>query len=116
MAGEVQDYIAGLGEPERSVIAEIYARASELVPEAVEGLSYGMPSLLYKGKGLISVMSTKKHIGIYPFGALGEYTAVAEGAGLGTTKGSIYLGSGQHLPDGLLHQLILRRVRQLDES
>lgn len=115
MAGEVQDYVAGLSEQERAVIVEIYARASELVPAAVEGLAYGMPSLLYKGKGLISVMSTKKHIGIYPFGAIGEYAEVAEAAGLGTTKGSIHLGSG-HLPDGLLDQLILRRVRQIDES
>lgn len=112
----VQHYVAGLTEPQRSTIVAIYERASELVPSAVDGLAYGMPALVYKGKGLISVMSTKKHIGVYPFGALGEYTEVAESAGLDTTKGSIHLGPGQRLPDGLLEQLILRRVGQIDRN
>lgn len=57
---EISDYLATLPSEERERILEIYARAREVVPETVEGLSYGMPTLMYKGKGLIAVMSTKK--------------------------------------------------------
>lgn len=116
MANEVENYVANLAEPERSRIAEIYAYARNLVPGAVEGTSYGMPALLYKSKGLIAVMSTKNHIGIYPFGNLAEFAEAAASAGLETTKGSIHLRDGQRLPDDLLEQLLLRRVGQLDQA
>ena len=46
--GEMSDYIAGLEEPERDLIERIRARAVSLVPEAVEGVSYGMPALRYR--------------------------------------------------------------------
>lgn len=114
MANEVSEYIAGLPEPERSRIAEIYEGARALVPEAVEGLSYGMPSLLYRGKGLLSVMSTQKHIGVYPHGNLGDLTDDVAAAGLGVTKGSIHLRTGERLPDELLERFVRRRVAQID--
>lgn len=116
MANEVAEYVASLPEPVRSRVAEIYSEARSIVPEATDGVSYAMPALLYKGKGLLAVMSTKKHIGIYPFGNLAELGEVATAAGLGTTKGSIHLGSGQSLPAGLLGQLLLRKVRRIDEA
>lgn len=40
--------------------------ARETVPEAEQGTCYGMPTLMYRGKGLLAVMRTKKHIGLYP--------------------------------------------------
>jgi uncharacterized protein YdhG (YjbR/CyaY superfamily) len=115
MANEVETYVTNLAEPERSRIGEIYATARGLVPEAVEGLSYGMPALLYKGKGLIAVMSNKNHIGIYPFGNLGELADAVTAAGLDSTKGSIHVRQGQRIPDDLLEQFLLRRVHQLDK-
>ena len=114
MANEVEIYVSGLAEPQRSLIAAIYSSARSLVPDAVEGVSYGMPALLYKGKGLIAVMSTKNHIGVYPFANLAELDPTAVGAGLETTKGSIHLRQGQVLPSDLLERMLLRRVARID--
>jgi uncharacterized protein YdhG (YjbR/CyaY superfamily) len=116
MANEVDDYLASLPEPQRGRIAELYAEARSVVPEATEGLSYAMPALLYKRKGILSVMSTKKHIGIYPFANLAELDGAARDGGLETTKGSIHLRDGQNLPPGLLEQLLLRRVANIDAT
>jgi uncharacterized protein YdhG (YjbR/CyaY superfamily) len=116
MANEVEAYVARLPEPERSRIAEIYALARQVVPEATEGTSYAMPALLYKGKGLLAVMSTRKHIGVYPFSSLAELGEAATLAGLETTKGSIHLRSGESLPGGLLEQLLIRRVARIDHG
>ncbi len=116
MAHEVDEYVASLPEPERSRIAEIYAAARAIVPDAVEGVSYAMPALLYKGKGILAVMSTKNHIGVYPFANLAELADEAERAGLETTKGSIHLRVGQTLPSELLHQLLVRRVSRIDDA
>jgi uncharacterized protein YdhG (YjbR/CyaY superfamily) len=114
MATDVTDYLSGLADSDRSRIDEIYSRARELVPDSVEGLSYGMPALLYRGKGLISVMRTAKHIGVYPFGNLGELADEVTAAGLDTTKGSIHLKDGQSLPVDLLDAFVRRRVAQID--
>jgi uncharacterized protein YdhG (YjbR/CyaY superfamily) len=116
MANEVESYVGTLEEPDRSRIVEIYSDARKLVPEAADGISYGMPCLVYKGKGLIAVMSTKNHIGIYPFGNLAELSDAATSAGLETTKGSLHLHAGQRVPSDLLEQLLLRRVTQIDEA
>lgn len=115
MSTEVSDYVAALPEPVRDRVAEIYAHARVVVPEAEEGLSYGMPALLYRGKGLLSVMHTKQHIGVYPFGNLGELAPEVEAAGFGSTKGSIHLGAGQSLPTDLLDRFLHRRVAQIEE-
>jgi len=116
MATDVTEYLSGLAEADRTRIDEIYSYARELVPDAVEGLSYGMPALLYKGKGLISVMKTAKHIGVYPFGNLAELASEVAAAGLDTTKGSIHLKDGQTLPVDLLDAFIRRRVAQIDRT
>ena len=116
MADEIESYVASLPEPVRSRIAEIYSEARALVPEATAGVSYAMPALLYKGKGLLAVMSTKHHIGVYPFANLAELSEAATIAGLGTTKGSIHLRNGQRLPDDLLRQLLMRQVSRLDRT
>src|SRR5688572_12929141 len=65
--GEVTDYIAGLDEPARSVLEQYRARAVAVVPEAEEGTSYGMAALRYRGRPLISVVSTKQGYSVFPF-------------------------------------------------
>ncbi|SJN12628.1 hypothetical protein FM113_15385 [Leucobacter sp. 7(1)] len=113
---EVTEYLTTLAEPERTRIAQLFARAQALAPDAVEGRSYGMPSLLYRGKGLLSIVQTRKHIGVYPHGNLGELADAVTAAGLGSTKGSIHLGAGQDLSDELLAQFVQRRIAQIDAS
>ena len=87
--GEMSDYIAGLEAPDRDLIERIRARAVSLVPEAVEGRSYGMPALRYRDSPLLSLMATKDHIGLYPFSP--EVVSVVEGEldGFSWSKGTI---------------------------
>ena len=65
--GTVDDYLAELEPDDRAAIDRVYALARDEVPEAEQGMGYGMPALVYRGKPLISVMRAKKHIGVYPF-------------------------------------------------
>ncbi|MGF6821955.1 uncharacterized protein YdhG (YjbR/CyaY superfamily) [Microbacterium sp. ZKA21] len=67
--GTVDDYLDSLAHDDRAAVERVYALALELVPEAVQGLGYGMPALIYRGRPLISVRRTKKHFGVYPFSA-----------------------------------------------
>jgi uncharacterized protein YdhG (YjbR/CyaY superfamily) len=114
--GEMSDYIAGLEEPDRDLIERIRARAVSLVPDAVEGRSYGMPALRYRDSPLLSVMSTKDHIGLYPFSP--EVVSAVEGEldGFSWSKGTIRFTATRPLPDSLVDRIVLMRRDQIDAA
>jgi uncharacterized protein YdhG (YjbR/CyaY superfamily) len=70
--GTIDDYLAELDPADSAVIAHVYRVAAQAVgeDETEQGRSYGMPALFYRGKALIAVMRTRKHIGVYPFSGL----------------------------------------------
>ena len=102
---------------ESSSVERIYAIASAEVPEAEQGLGYGMPALVYRRKPLVSVMRAKKHIGVYPFSPA-AVTAVADALaghpGIGIDKGTIRYQPEHPLPDDVVRALIAARREQID--
>lgn len=115
--GTVDDLIAGLDPADRAPVERIYAIAREVVPDAEQGLGYGMPALVYRGKPLISVMRAKKHIGVYPFSPA-AVSAVAPSLeshpGIGLDKGTIRFQPDEPLPDDAVRALVLARKEQIE--
>lgn len=114
--GEVTDYLGGLDASDASAVGRLYEIARELAPEAVEGMSYGMPALLLDGKPLLSVMRARAHIGIYPFSAA-VVAAVADDvagvAGTSLPKGTIRFQPTDPLPDGVVRAIVRTRIAQI---
>jgi len=97
----------------------MYALARGEVPDAEQGKGYGMPALVYRGKPLLSVMRTKKHIGVYPFSpeAVSAVAAQVEAAaieGTSVDKGTIRFQPEHPLPDAVVLALIQRRRAQIE--
>lgn len=115
--GTVDDLLAGLDPADRAAVERLYDVAREVVPDAEQGLGYGMPALVYRGKPLISVMRAKKHIGVYPFSPA-AVSAVAESIeghpGIGLDKGTIRFQPEHPLPDDVVRALVLARKEQID--
>ena len=65
--GIVSDYLAGLDDDVRAVFERYDALVRSLAPDVTEGMSYGMPALVYRGKGLFAARQTKSHLAVYPF-------------------------------------------------
>ena len=108
----IDDYLAGLDPEFAEIIKDAYAGARALVPEAIEGTSYGMPALIFSGSPLLSVMRAKTHIGIYPYSPA-VITAVLDQLpaipGLASAKGTIRLPLDAAVPDILIRSLALAR-------
>lgn len=111
--GHIDDYLAQHPGPTGDAIAAAYALAREMAPEAEDALKYGMPALAIGGKGLISVMETRKHIGVYPYsGAV--VAAVGDVPGLiGATKGSMHFALNQPIPTDALATVLRARLDEL---
>jgi uncharacterized protein YdhG (YjbR/CyaY superfamily) len=114
--GELSEYIAELEGPERDLIERIRARAVSLVPDATEGMSYGMPALRYRDSPLVGVMSAKGHIGLYPFSPEVVDAVSGELDGYSWSKGTIRFTPEHPLPYSLVDRVILLRRDEIDAA
>jgi uncharacterized protein YdhG (YjbR/CyaY superfamily) len=117
--GTIDDYLAGLEPRDREVIAHVYAVAGEGI-ETVQGTSYAMPALLYRGKALIAVMRTKKHIGLYPFSgrvvkAVADTQGDLDGEGIEYDKGTIRFQPQHPLPDDTIRAIVAARIAEIED-
>jgi uncharacterized protein YdhG (YjbR/CyaY superfamily) len=62
----VEEYQAAQPEEVQQVLREVRRHLAAAVPEAVERISYGMPTLALDGSPLISYGAWKSHLGLYP--------------------------------------------------
>ncbi|MFI2364186.1 iron chaperone [Promicromonospora sp. NPDC019610] len=112
--GEFTEYIAGLDGPAKDAVEHVRARALELVPDAEEGMSYGMAALRYRGSPLVSARATAKHIGLHPFSPPAIDALAPDLTDFSTSKGTVRFTPDQPLPDDVLDRLVLFRRDEID--
>jgi uncharacterized protein YdhG (YjbR/CyaY superfamily) len=97
----------------RAALDRIRKIAKEVVPDATETLSYGMPTMQYKGKSFLGFDAHTNHIGIYPFG--GEEIEVFKDKlkDFGLSKGSIRVQYDKPIPESLLKEIIKHRIQRI---
>ena len=114
--GEVTTYIAGLDEPARSVLERYRVRALAVVPQAEEGVSYSMAALRYRGRPLISVVSTKRGYSVFPFSSTVVESVLPQLPGFDSTKGGIRFTDEQLLPDDAFDALVAGRRDEIEAA
>lgn len=112
----VTDLIASLDEPARAVLEQCRARAVELVPDAVEGVSYGIPTLLYRGTGLVAVAVTKAGYSVYPFSGRVIAALTDELGDVTRSKGAVQFTDARPLPPAAFDALVLTRRAEIDAT
>ena len=112
----IDAYLATLPASQRDALQHLRAQIARLAPEAVETISYGMPTFKLRGRALVSFAGWKAHCSIYPLtGTLLDAHADAL-KGYARTKGSVHFTPEQPLPDALVEALILARLADLAEG
>src|SRR5438445_96224 len=64
----IDEYLQQFNEPKRKELERIREVAKQVVPDAKEVISYGMPALTYKGKAFLGFNVHTNHIGVYQYG------------------------------------------------
>ncbi|MHA7987558.1 iron chaperone [Rathayibacter sp. CAU 1779] len=114
--GDVTEYYATLPAEVRALFDGIRRRALELVPDAVEGRSYGMPALLYRGKGLLSTMQAKTHLAVYPFSGKVVSQVADRLSGFSMSTGTVRFSVDHPLPADVVDDLIRLRMHEIDAA
>ena len=112
--GELTDYTATLPPDVARLFTAMRRRALALVPDAVEGRSYGMAALLYQGKGLIATVQTAKHLALYPFSGSVVSEVAGRLAGFSLSSGTIRFTVEQPVPDDVLDDIVRLRAAQIE--
>lgn len=110
--GTVDEYLAAVPSDEaREALMELRSLIKEIVPDAQECISYGIPS--YKRKGyLCGFAAFKNHCSFFPGGTVQDYADQLQDYKI--SKGTIQFQPDKPIPSSLLRTIILARVAEFE--
>lgn len=109
----VDDYFEGLDASTRAVLAHIRDLVIEMVPDAQQGTSYGMPAMKYMEKPLLGLLAAKDHLSIFPFSPRVVDAVREQLTDFGLSKGTIRFTANTPIPDEVVRQIISLRVDEI---
>lgn len=108
----VRKHYSSAPQPHQVTMLEMRNRILELIPNAEEVVSYGMPAFKLDGVIVAGLLANKKHVGYYPFSGGILHLFPKELANFTTTKSAIHVPVDKPLPKTLIKKLIKARIAQ----
>ena len=103
------DYINSFPDDIQDVLKQIRKVIREAAPEAIEGLTYGMPSYTAHGRPLVYFAANKKHIGFYATPS-GHNEFAKELSAYKGGKGSVQFPYDKPIPYDLIKLIVEYRL------
>jgi uncharacterized protein YdhG (YjbR/CyaY superfamily) len=110
---EIDRYLAGLDEPQRSTLEALRKSILEVVPGAEQCISYGMPAFKVQGKTVAGFAGFKNHLSYLPHSGSVLATLPDDVAPYETSKGSLKFAINNPLPKRLVKKLVHTRMEEL---
>jgi uncharacterized protein YdhG (YjbR/CyaY superfamily) len=111
-AQEIDQYLAALDEPKRATLARLRQAILDALPEAEQGISYGLPAFKVHGKTIAGFAAFKNHLSYLPHSGSVFPQLKDELKGYVTSSGALRFDIGRPLPAPLVEKLIEVRLRQ----
>ena len=111
-AQEVDQYLEALEEPKRTTLAQLRDTILAILPEADQGISYGVPAFKVRGKTIAGFAAFKNHLSYLPHSGSVFPELSDELQGYSTSSGALRFGIGEPLPAPLVRKLIAVRLQQ----
>ncbi len=108
----VDRYLDALEEPKRSTLGQLRQMIRELVPDAEEGMSYGVPGYKVRGKTVAGFAAFKNHLSYLPHSGSVFPELQTELQGYARSSGALRFNVNEPLPKSLVKKLIEVRLRQ----
>ena len=111
-AEEIDQYLDALEEPKRATLALLRQTILDVLPEAEQGISYGVPAFKVRGKTIAGFAAFKSHLSYLPHSGSVFPQLKDELQGYSTSPGALRFDIGHVLPSPLVEKLIAVRLRQ----
>ena len=109
-AATVDDYHAEVSPEARATLEKLRQTIKAVVPDAVEVISYQVPTFKLDGRMLVSYAAFKNHCSFFP-GAAPIKAHEDELKSYQTSKGTIRFATGKPLPAALVKKLVKTRIK-----
>src|SRR6185369_5394409 len=109
-AQEIDQYLDALEEPKRTTLARLRQTILNIVPEAEEGISYGVPAFKVRGRTIAGFAAFKNHLSYLPHSGSVFPELKDELKGYATSSGALRFSIDQPLPGPLVEKLIAVRL------
>ncbi len=109
-AEDVDEYLRGVEEPKRTVLRTLRRTILEVLPDAEQVISYGVPAFRARGETVAGFAAFKSHLSYLPFSGsvLGQLAGELDGYTM--TKSSLHFPVDRPLPKALVKRLIEVRL------
>jgi len=112
----IDEYLAAVQEPARSLIAQLRALVREELPAADEAIRWGNPAFVHPGGTILLMLSVHKAHATVAFTPSTKEAFAAELEGVETGKGTIKLHYGDPVPEELLRRMIRHRLAEHEDD
>ena len=113
---DIDSYLAGVGEPKRSTLEQLRQCVLDVIPDAEECISYGLPAFKVQGKTVAGFGAFKNHLSYFPHSGSVLPELSEDLAGYEGSKGTLQFAIDTPLPESLVEKLIAVRLGQLPQS
>jgi uncharacterized protein YdhG (YjbR/CyaY superfamily) len=110
---ELDHYLAAVAPPKRRTLEALRRTILGIIPDAEQGISYGMPVFKLGGKAVCGFAAYQEHLSYLPHSGSVLSKLPKELAGYSTTKGALRFPVDQPLPAKLVKRLIEVRLEEL---
>lgn len=112
-ATEVESYLCSLEEPKQTTLRALRDSILRAIPDAAEGISYGMPAFRVEGKVIAGFAAFKRHLSYFPHSGSVLPELTHELRTRVTSTGTLQFPIDEPPPDELVAELIAIRLRQV---
>ena len=111
----MDEYIKTFPKDIQSILEKMRQSIRKAAPNAIEAISYQMPTFKLNGKNLVHFAAWKNHIGFYPTPS-GTETFEKELSPYKFAKGSIQFPIDDPIPYDLVRKIVLFRIKDLEKE
>ena len=111
-AEEIDQYLDALEEPKRTTLARLRETILDIVPEAEQGIAYGVPAFRVRGKTIAGFAAFKSHLSYLPHSGSVFPQLKDDLKGYSISSGALRFSIDQPLPVPLVEKLVAVRLRQ----
>ncbi|TLZ84417.1 MAG: hypothetical protein E6K03_02350 [Methanobacteriota archaeon] len=110
----IDEYIEASPKDVQGILQRLRLTIRKAAPEAVETISYQMPTFKLNGKGLVYFAAFKNHIGLYPIPS-GIEAFKKELSRYKQGKGSVQFPIDKPIPYDLVRRIVRFRAKENQE-
>jgi len=108
----IDEYIRTFPEDVQDILEKMRRTIKKAAPQAVESISYQMPTFKLKGKSLVYFAGYKNHIGFYPIPS-GIEAFEEELSTYKQGKGSVQFPLSRPVPYDLVKKIVVYRSKEV---